>query len=383
MGRPAKYPEEFRREAVELYRSSDRSRAEVAKSLGIADGSLAAWVKAIEASEVPGALDADERAELGSAAAGERRTCGWTARSSARQPPISHGRRPGELCRFVSDHAGEYPVKRLCQLVEVPRSSYYEWSTRPLSDHYLDDAWLANEIYDIHVASRRTYGAPRVRASSATRGRCHAASGSPGSWPSAASSARTAAGSGAGARPTPPRPGPAGAGLHRRAFRSALGRGHHRVRVLGRQALPRRDQGPPRPGPRRLVDGRTPDHRPRRRRPRHGAGPARARRRAAASRRPRDANTHRSSSRTGSPTGTSTRPTARPATATTTPRWKRPGRRSSGRSATSGGPGKQMTRSQLRTILFDYIEVFYNRQRHQARLGHRTPAEAYAASRAA
>jgi transposase len=64
MGRPAKYPEEFRREAVQLYRSSDRSRAEVAKSLGIADGSLAAWVKAAERDEAPGALDADERAEL-------------------------------------------------------------------------------------------------------------------------------------------------------------------------------------------------------------------------------------------------------------------------------------------------------------------------------
>lgn len=64
MGHPSKYPEEFRREAVALYRSSDRSRAEVAKSLGISDGSLASWVKAIEASEVPGALDADERAEL-------------------------------------------------------------------------------------------------------------------------------------------------------------------------------------------------------------------------------------------------------------------------------------------------------------------------------
>jgi transposase len=64
MGRPAKYPEEFRREAVELFRSSERSRAEVAKSLGISDGSLAAWVKAVEATEVPGGLDPDERAEL-------------------------------------------------------------------------------------------------------------------------------------------------------------------------------------------------------------------------------------------------------------------------------------------------------------------------------
>lgn len=64
MGRPQKYPEEFRREAVELHRSSDRPRVEVAKSLGISDGSLAAWTKEIEAREAPGALDEDEQAEL-------------------------------------------------------------------------------------------------------------------------------------------------------------------------------------------------------------------------------------------------------------------------------------------------------------------------------
>jgi transposase len=64
MGRPQKYPEEFRREAVELYRSSDRSRAEVASSLGISDGSLAAWVKDYDRDRQPGALDPGERAEL-------------------------------------------------------------------------------------------------------------------------------------------------------------------------------------------------------------------------------------------------------------------------------------------------------------------------------
>ena len=64
MGRPQRYPDEFRREAVELYRSSDRSRAGVAKSLGISDGSLAAWVKEFERAQQPGAFDASERAGL-------------------------------------------------------------------------------------------------------------------------------------------------------------------------------------------------------------------------------------------------------------------------------------------------------------------------------
>ena len=47
------------------------------------------------------------------------------------------------------------------------------------------------------------------------------------------------------------------------------------------------------------------------------------------------------------------------------------------------GPLENFTRSEMRTILFDYIEVFYNRQRHQVGLADRTPAETYAASRAA
>ncbi|MCB1247539.1 MAG: transposase [Acidimicrobiia bacterium] len=63
MGRPSKYPEEFRREAVELYRSSDRPRVEVARSLGISDNTLAAWVKQARV-EAESGLDPDERAEL-------------------------------------------------------------------------------------------------------------------------------------------------------------------------------------------------------------------------------------------------------------------------------------------------------------------------------
>lgn len=47
------------------------------------------------------------------------------------------------------------------------------------------------------------------------------------------------------------------------------------------------------------------------------------------------------------------------------------------------GPVKDLTRSQLRTIIFEYVEVFYNRERHQAALGHRTPAEAYTAAKVA
>jgi transposase len=68
VGRPAKYPPEFRREAIALVKSSGRPVAEVARSLEIAEGTLWNWVKAdreaTERSSDPGAVSESERDEL-------------------------------------------------------------------------------------------------------------------------------------------------------------------------------------------------------------------------------------------------------------------------------------------------------------------------------
>jgi len=66
--------------------------------------------------------------------------------------------------RFVSEHAGEYEVKRLCQVLHISRSGYYAWHRRPLSDRAVRDAELTTLITEIHRRSRTTYGAPRVHA---------------------------------------------------------------------------------------------------------------------------------------------------------------------------------------------------------------------------
>lgn len=68
MGRPSKYPAEFRQEAVQLVRDSGRPRAEIARSLGLSDSTLKNWVVADRAERArasdPNALSEDERAEL-------------------------------------------------------------------------------------------------------------------------------------------------------------------------------------------------------------------------------------------------------------------------------------------------------------------------------
>ena len=70
MGRPSKYSPEFREQAVELARVSDKTVAEVARDLSINDTTLGNWIKAERAERgepdstglLP--LTAQERAEL-------------------------------------------------------------------------------------------------------------------------------------------------------------------------------------------------------------------------------------------------------------------------------------------------------------------------------
>jgi len=65
VGRPTRYPPEFRREAIELVRTSGRPVAEVARSLDISDATLYTWMKAArEADADPTVLSESERTEL-------------------------------------------------------------------------------------------------------------------------------------------------------------------------------------------------------------------------------------------------------------------------------------------------------------------------------
>jgi transposase InsO family protein len=72
--------------------------------------------------------------------------------------------------RFVDDHRDLYEVKRMCELAEVSRSGYYAWKGRPPCPRAVADAELADQIRQIHLDSRGTYGAPRVHGQLRRRG---------------------------------------------------------------------------------------------------------------------------------------------------------------------------------------------------------------------
>ena len=56
------------------------------------------------------------------------------------------------------------PVQVACRVLEVSESGYYDWRNRPASRRSIRHAWLTELITEVHTASRGTYGARRVHA---------------------------------------------------------------------------------------------------------------------------------------------------------------------------------------------------------------------------
>jgi transposase InsO family protein len=63
---------------------------------------------------------------------------------------------------FITAEKAQYPVSLLCSLLEVSRSGYYAWSVRRPSQRAIADRELTEEIRNIHESSKQRYGSPRV-----------------------------------------------------------------------------------------------------------------------------------------------------------------------------------------------------------------------------
>jgi transposase InsO family protein len=72
--------------------------------------------------------------------------------------------------QFIREHAEEYPVRRQCQVLEVAESGYYGWRKEQLSVRQQADEQLLCEIQAIYQQHRRLYGSPRIYAELKKRG---------------------------------------------------------------------------------------------------------------------------------------------------------------------------------------------------------------------
>ena len=64
--------------------------------------------------------------------------------------------------RFIREHADTFSIGRMCQVLSVSRSGYYAWLRRSESPRSRRNRRLLIDIKAVYRASRQNYGSPRV-----------------------------------------------------------------------------------------------------------------------------------------------------------------------------------------------------------------------------
>jgi putative transposase len=65
---------------------------------------------------------------------------------------------------FMAEHKQEFSMKRMCRVLRVSRSGYYAWEKRPPSTCSEANESLLVEIRRVYLKSHKTYGSPRIHA---------------------------------------------------------------------------------------------------------------------------------------------------------------------------------------------------------------------------
>ena len=168
--RRRRHSEEFKREAVKLVFDQNLSVSEAARNLGIHPNLLRTWKERFEAEHDDTSLTEDERMEIARLRAEESSVANG-ARYSKKSGGLLRDRKELRF-EFIEKHCEEWPIKVMCEVLEVSRSGFYAWRSRPESERSKHHRKLVEEIRTIHAdREMKSYGSPRVHQELVSRGK--------------------------------------------------------------------------------------------------------------------------------------------------------------------------------------------------------------------
>ena len=71
---------------------------------------------------------------------------------------------------FIKQHADVHAVTRLCEILGVSSSGYYDWRNRKVGQRSRENQALVGQIKTIHSQVMETYGSPRMHAELTAQG---------------------------------------------------------------------------------------------------------------------------------------------------------------------------------------------------------------------
>ena len=63
---------------------------------------------------------------------------------------------------FMKEHSLEFPIEKMAKVLRVSRSEYYKFLSRRTSKREIENQKLSEKIREVHRESRKIYGSPRI-----------------------------------------------------------------------------------------------------------------------------------------------------------------------------------------------------------------------------
>ncbi|HYJ31018.1 MAG TPA: IS3 family transposase [Allosphingosinicella sp.] len=170
---------EFKREAVALLESSGRPLMQVAAEVGISPSMLRNWRAAVRGgtarsrAATPSVSPLPSPADAASEITRLKRELDRTRMErDVLKKANRHLRGGAEMSfRFIRDHAGRWPIRLMCRVLEVSASGYYAWRHRPDSARVVANRALLADVRRLHGEHHGRYGSPRMHAALRAEGR--------------------------------------------------------------------------------------------------------------------------------------------------------------------------------------------------------------------
>lgn len=64
--------------------------------------------------------------------------------------------------KFIDNHRNTNKISKMCKMLKVTPQGYYQWKNRGKSKRELENEYLLQKIREVHQESNRIYGSPRI-----------------------------------------------------------------------------------------------------------------------------------------------------------------------------------------------------------------------------
>ncbi|MCM3742471.1 IS3 family transposase [Oceanobacillus luteolus] len=155
-----RYNDDFRKMIVDLYHSGS-SVKDLSSEYGVSDVTIYKWIKDLtpiegtEGKEInPKDVDAIQKENL-------------RLKQELEIPKKGYGHirskvNDTELTEFITEHKDDYPIRTMCETLDIPKSTYYQSLHKTESDRDRERREFTEKIIQIHEDSKKRYGAPKI-----------------------------------------------------------------------------------------------------------------------------------------------------------------------------------------------------------------------------